>query len=275
MDGVGNHVDFPRASRLPARRKPAYNRRMASLALQDLCERGSELLMQTRYLDAEAALSRAEEIAWADRDWDTLARLYMPLQEARRQRRQLCGEGVVAMNLIAQGPHDLVDNRRVLENFSHGQLLVAGWQSIQPAVQVRHLAAEHGLFVETFLGAAIPVGTQTVVVVAPLAESVVPEGPFASVEDLQARLPFGFMIIEPVVTSAGQRRGTPETFGEVMRMWERLHAPFLAAADAEADPILQIEKYRLTTRVDYACELAHQKLSTVAHALARAARNKS
>jgi hypothetical protein len=57
-----------------------------------------------------------------------------------------------------------------------------------------------------------------------------------------------------------------------MELWERLHAPFLAAADAESDPVRQIEGYRLTTRVDYAAELAHQKLSNVAHRLAREAR---
>jgi hypothetical protein len=245
---------------------------MTSAALQELCERGSELLMETRYLEAEAALTRAEEQAWAARDWDTLARLYMPLQEARRQRRQLCGEGVVAMNLIAQGPHDVVDDRRVLENFSHGQLLVAGWQSIEPAVQVRELAAKHGLYVETFLGAAIPIGAEIAVVVAPLAESIVPLGQFSSLENLRAHLPPGFRLVERSVTLNQQRRGTPQTFSEVMGMWEQLHKPFLAAADAETDPIRQIEKYRLTTRVDYASELAHQKLSNVAHTLARESR---
>jgi hypothetical protein len=52
-------------------------------------------------------------------------------------------------------------------------------------------------------------------------------------------------------------------------MWERLHAPVLASADAEADPLRKIEAYRRVIRVDYACELAHQKLSQVAHDLAR------
>src|SRR5215204_6461416 len=104
----------------------------AALPLQDLCELGSEQLFQTKYLEAEATLARAEAQAWAARDWDTLARLYMPLQEARRQRRQRCGEGVVALDLIATGPEDAIDGRRIVENFPHGQLLVAGWGNIQP-----------------------------------------------------------------------------------------------------------------------------------------------
>ena len=35
------------------------------------------------------------------------------------------------------------------------------------------------------------------------------------------------------------------------------------------DPLRRIEAYRQTIRVDYACELAHQKLSAVARGLAR------
>jgi hypothetical protein len=54
-----------------------------------------------------------------------------------------------------------------------------------------------------------------------------------------------------------------------MTLWERLHAPFLAAADAQSDPIRKMDLYRRTIQVDYACELAHQKLSDVAKNLSR------
>jgi hypothetical protein len=57
-----------------------------------------------------------------------------------------------------------------------------------------------------------------------------------------------------------------------MALWERLHAPFLAAADMQVDPILRIEAYRKTIKVDYACELAHQKLSHLAKDLGRGLR---
>jgi hypothetical protein len=240
--------------------------------LQDLCELGSEQLIETRYLEAEVTLARAEAQAWEKRDWDTLARLYMPLQEARRQRRQRCGEGVVALDLVAQGPHDAVDGRRVVENFPHGQLLVAGWKSIEPAVEVRRLAAEHGLYVETFLGAVFPVGDKTAVVIVPLQDATLPSGDFASLAELERQLPERSLVADASTLARGQRNGTPQTFGEVMALWERLHAPFLAAADAETDPLRQIEGYRLATRVDYAAELPHQKLSNVAHELARQAR---
>ena len=41
----------------------------------------------------------------------------------------------------------------------------------------------------------------------------------------------------------------------------------------QADPVQKINHYRRTIRVDYACELAHQKLSSVARELGRAARD--
>ena len=48
--------------------------------------------------------------AWRHRDWDTLARLYMPLQEARRQRRQRCGEGTVALDLAGPIPYPALNS---------------------------------------------------------------------------------------------------------------------------------------------------------------------
>ena len=46
----------------------------------------------------------------------------------------------------------------------------------------------------------------------------------------------------------------------------------LAAADATSDPLQKIEGYRTTQRVDYGCELAHQKASDMARELARTRR---
>ena len=249
---------------------------MTPEALQDLCETGQRKLMAMDYLGAEAALVEAERHAWAARDWDTLARLYMPLQEARRQRRQRCGEGLVVLDLLAGGPDDRVDGRHVTENYPHGQLLVAGWGSTEPARRVRALQAEHGLFVESFLGAVYPVGTndpRRAVVVVPLDDADLPApGRAGSLDELMASLPVNSLVRWADELPRGSRRGTTETYAEVMGMWERLHAPFLADADAERDPVAKMEGYRRTIRVDYACELAHQKLSDVARELGRVAR---
>src|SRR3954471_12847730 len=140
---------------------------MSASDLQSLCEFGQEQLMRMEYLAAEQTLCAAEQIAREQRDFDTLGRLYMPLQETRRQRRQRCGEGVVILDLIAQGASDRIDGQHIVENYPHGQLLVAGWGSIEPALRVRELQKQHGLYVETFLGATFPVGDARAVAIIP------------------------------------------------------------------------------------------------------------
>src|SRR4051812_46907570 len=181
---------------------------MSPAALQQLCETGQALLMETRYLEAERALAAAEHEAWASRDWETLARLYMPLQEARRQRRQRCGEGIVALDLIAAGPDDRIDGLHVVENFPHGQLLVAGWGTIEPAFQVRKHQAEHGLYVETFLGAVFPVshGRRAVVIV-PREEADLPEPVERTIEELLELLPPHSLVMQEMELPRGSRRG--------------------------------------------------------------------
>ena len=152
----------------------------------------------------------AEKLAMESRDFDTLGRLYMPLQEARRQRRQRCGEGIVCLDLIAQGPEDHLDGQRVVENFPHGQLLVAGWGSIQPAMKVRELQQQHGLFVETFLAAAYPVGDSRAVVIVPLPDVALPDPTPRSIDQLIRLLPPHSLVYAegPELPHWVHRRGT-------------------------------------------------------------------
>jgi hypothetical protein len=225
--------------------------------------------MRMEYLEAEATLAEAERAALAERDWDLLARLYMPLQEARRQRRQRCGEGIVCLDLLAVGPNDSLDPRHILAHYPHGQLLVAGWGSIEPAVRLRETITQLGLYVETFLAAVYPTDSGRAVVIAPLPDIQLPVPGARSVDELRRQLPPGCIVLREDELPRGSRKGTFETYGQVMNVWERLHTPFLAAADALTDPFAKIEAYRKTIRVDYACELAHQKLSDVARTLWR------
>jgi hypothetical protein len=241
--------------------------------VQTLCEQGQALLMETRYWEAERALATAERVAWEARDFDALARLYMPLQEARRQRRQRCGEGVVALNLVSEGPGDTIDPGQVIANYPHGQLLVAGWGSIAPALGVRELAAANELYVETFLAAAYPIGAGKAVVIVPTEDVALPPPADMSIDQLIARLPPHCVVLAEGELPPRIRKGDTTTYAEVMALWERLHLPFLATADATVDPIAKIEAYRRTIRVDYACEFAHQRLSDVAKTMDRERRN--
>lgn len=223
--------------------------------LQELCESGQRELMATNYWAAEKILARAEQIALDQREWETLSRLYMPLQEARRQRRQRCGEGMVHLGFIAKSPGEKISAEQIVEQYPFGQLLLAGWQTIEPAQQFRRLAAERNLYVETFLAAVIPASSGPVVAIVP-EELHLPD------------LPQHALLLKPDELPTMAQRGTYETYSRIMQMWESLHTPFLAMADAVKDPIEKIQAYRRTIRVDYACELAHQKLAAVAARLA-------
>lgn len=250
---------------------------VADDVLQSLCEEGSELLARMQYIAAERVLARAEQIAWDARDWDTLSRLYMPLQEVRRQRRQRCGEGTVKLDWVSQQPQETLDAETILQAHSAGQFLVGGWGTIAPAVEVRRVAAERGLYVETFLAAVFPVvdsaiapeAAAKVVLIVPTVDTPLPDATPRTPDELAKVLPAGALMLKSTELPAGERPGTTATYAEVMALWERLHRPLLAAADAEVDPVRRMAAYRRVIDVDYACELAHQKLSDVARELNR------
>ena len=96
-----------------------------------------------------------------------------------------------------------------------------------------------------------------------------PADSITSIDALVRKLPAHCIVLSKNELPEGDRKGNTATYAEVMKLWERLHTPFLAAADMQIDPILKIEAYRKTIRVDYACELAHQHASQVARDLAR------
>lgn len=239
--------------------------------LQAQCALGQEQLMRMEYLDAGRTLAAAEEIAWNQRDFDALSRLYMPLQEARRQRRQRCGEGIVRLDLAAAGPADHIVARHIVENYPQGQLLVAGWGSIEPAREVRRLQAQLDLYVDTFLAAVYPVDGGRAIALVATEDATLPPADAMPLEELRLRLPPHSLILSQNELPTGMARGNVQTWAITMALWERLHTPFLAAADAQADLLRQIQGYRKTIEVDYACELAHQRLSDVAKELCKSA----
>ncbi|HMB95462.1 MAG TPA: hypothetical protein VKK61_05435, partial [Tepidisphaeraceae bacterium] len=185
---------------------------MTSADLQQLCEIAQQQLMQMHYIEAEKLLVQAESIALEQNDFDTLSRLYMPLQEARRQRRQRCGEGVVCLDLIAAGPEDRIEARHVVENYPHGQLLVAGWGTIEPAIQVRQLQAKHDLYVETFLAAAYPIGDARAIVIVPLQDVQLPPPLDRSIDELLKLLPAHCIVMHQNELPKGSARGNSQTF---------------------------------------------------------------
>jgi hypothetical protein len=246
---------------------------MDESSLEALCETGQQQLMRMEYLRAERTLAQAEQIAWDGRDYDALSRLYMPLQEARRQRRQRCGEGTIRFDLLAAGPDDPISGAGVIERLSRdgivqGQFLIGGWGSIEPAIDARRIVADRGLYIDVLLGAVYPTGAGRLVAIVPTADVRLPEIKSTSIDALINSLP------AHCVTSS-VRELPSATYNSMMSIWERLHQPFLAAADAmpDAKHDQKIEAFRKTIRVDYACELAHQKLSDLARRVCRSMRD--
>jgi hypothetical protein len=237
--------------------------------LQSLCDEAQQQLQRLEYLACERTLERAERMALEREDYDSLARLYMPLQEARRQRRLRCGDGVVRLDLLAEGPGHALDAAQIVDRYPHGQLLVAGWCSIEPGARLRRLQRERDLYVEAYLAAVYPVGAARAVVIVPTADVGLPSASNESIDELMRCLPAHSIVMGEGALLRGERRGTTETFAHTMSIWERLHAPFLGAADMQVDPLQKIHAYRRTIEVDYACELAHQKLSDTARQVAR------
>ncbi|MBC7785443.1 MAG: hypothetical protein H7144_16540 [Burkholderiales bacterium] len=237
--------------------------------VQELCAHGQDHLLATRYLEAEAVLVRAERLAMDARDWDALSRLYMPLQESRRQIRQRAAEGTIRLDLLSRSADDLLNLDHLIAEYPHGQILVAGFGSIEPALRLRAIAMEQKRYLDVFLAATYIIAGSPIVAVVPDARITLPAPGEYGADELSRRLPAHSVLIPETDLPKGATPGTPQTFARTMALWERLHLPFLAAADNTTDLERRVAGYRATIAVDYACELAHQKLSQTARALAR------
>lgn len=240
--------------------------------VQQLCADGQRHLLDTDYLAAERSLVEAEAIAYEAEEWDTLARLYMPLQEARRQRRQRAGEGIVKLDLVARNASESIDVSAIAAQYPHGQLLVAGFGTLAPALQLREIAQREDRYLDVFLAASYWVAGSVVVAIVPDPRVTLPEDGEYSLDTLQKKLPPHSLLIPLKDLPSGEKRGDTQTFAHTMSLWEQLHLPYLAAADNTQDLRRRVDGYRHTINVDYACELAHQKLSNTARELERARR---
>jgi hypothetical protein len=216
---------------------------MDSHWLQEQCALGQEQLMRMEYLAAEQTLAAAEKIAWEAKDFDSLSRLYMPLQETRRQRRQRTSDGIIRTNLIARKPNDMILPVDILANIQSGTLLVAGWKTFDPGIQTKKLVAERSLYIDVFSAKS----------------DISPENALIIILENSA-----------LILSEHELPTTPQA---VMELWERIHQPYLEAAEQQNDPLEKMAGYRKAIEVDYACELAHQHLSDVAREFCKSRRS--
>lgn len=235
--------------------------------LQALCDEGQRRLERMDYLAAISVLEQADLLATRLGDFDTLSRLYLPLQEARRQSRQRAGEGIVKLDLLEPADRSF-DPVELAQRYPHGQLLVAGHAQLNASRSLRAVQRQRMQYAETFLAAWYDVGAARAVLVVPVDQVAVPESSrVRSIDELLRLAPPHSVILPESDLPTGERPGDTRTFAWTMNLWERLHLPYLAMARATSDPIRRIDACRLAIVVDPACEPAHQLLSETARAL--------
>lgn len=79
--------------------------------LDELMEEASQALVRTDYLRCEELCLEALAEARHRGEWDYYARILLPLQEARRQRRMIAAEGVIRLGTseLASDPSEWLD----------------------------------------------------------------------------------------------------------------------------------------------------------------------
>ena len=92
--------------------------------MERLWDLGQQHLAAGRYVAARDELERAEGMAWRQQNAGALARIYLPLLEARRQIRQNAADGVLVITPGQEG-----NSRRMMEGFREetaGTLICGG-----------------------------------------------------------------------------------------------------------------------------------------------------
>ncbi len=112
--------------------------------IDDIMEAASRALERTDYLESERLCLQALAMAHEQRDFDTYARILLPLQECRRQRRQLAADAGV---FVLAG--DKLSPVQILERHPVGCLmLVDPPYTAADEKAVRDLARARGLMIE-------------------------------------------------------------------------------------------------------------------------------
>ncbi len=89
--------------------------------IDQIMERASQVLAGMDYLECEALCVQALALARQRRDWDYYARILLPLQESRRQRRIIAAAGVVRLG-TSETPPDAAAS--LLEKFDSGCIVL-------------------------------------------------------------------------------------------------------------------------------------------------------
>lgn len=115
-----------------------------SSPIDHIMEQASRALAQTDYLSCESLCLKALAKAYDAGDWDRYARILMPLQEARRQRRMTAADGAVRL-----GTADLDSPaEHWLEQIETGCVMVTHPHMKEDALALDQAARKHHRYIE-------------------------------------------------------------------------------------------------------------------------------
>ena len=116
-------------------------------SLDDIMERASNALSRMDYLTCETLCLDALALARSDANWADYARILLPLQEARRQRRMIAAQGIIRL-----GTSDLTGPAiDLLDQIQEGCIVLTQPHTADDADQLHHAARKQRLHVEVLL----------------------------------------------------------------------------------------------------------------------------
>jgi hypothetical protein len=234
--------------------------------VERLWNAGQEHLVMGRYVAARRELEAAEAAAWRQRDCPSLARIYLPLLEVRRQIRQNATDGVIMIT----PPRENGVRRKMFNEFiarPSGTLLTAA----TPVGSISYAAARTGACLEGLLLMEHAGHVR-------LCSSADPH--FAAGLDVRVTRTAGDVIkpdvlADMVVPLPPPRRYEPgDPLHAVAReslviAWEALALKWQARHPARAEAWEEIAWLRLALRIDPANEPITMRLIALAEAIAR------
>lgn len=113
--------------------------------LDAIMDDASRALVAMDYLRCESLCEQALALAREAGDWHYYARVVLPLQEARRQRRMIAAEGTLRLGTADMPGHD---PGAWLERLSPGCMVLTAPHTREQAGQLQQLARQRGLHVE-------------------------------------------------------------------------------------------------------------------------------
>ena len=239
--------------------------------LEKLWDAGQQHLALGRYMAACRELQTAEALAWRGRDAAALARLWLPLLEARRQVRQNATDGLI---LIAR-PHDRRAEHQVLQQFTQapaGTLLLGGKDAGKIAGSVTYAACRSGACLETLLlvehGGVLRLCSPADPHLAAGLEVRTIAGAGEMI-DPKLRADMVVPLPPPGVYLAGDPLHALACESIVVA-WEALALKWQARHPAHARPWEEMAWLRLALRIDPAAEPVAMRLMALAQAVARA-----